>query len=180
MSLPIPAMGTPVMGYNSTAHRVMSIPELLELVFGHLDRQSNAANACVSKTWNHIALDTIWREVDDIRLLFSYLDTLIQPYPGSPLVSIKPPYPYVAKTEYRHLKQGSTQARGQGLHLMHAASDDFSTMKSTMIQSSLLLYLTRRGRKSPRRVRLLAFCQTSKNLHGGREIGEINSSQSCL
>lgn len=54
-------------------HRVLAIPELLALIFSHLDRQSNAINACISKQWSNIALDTIWADVDDLHRLFSLL-----------------------------------------------------------------------------------------------------------
>jgi hypothetical protein len=67
---------TTTMDYASLAHRVLSIPELLELIFLHLDRASNASNACVCKAWSQIALDTLWREVDDMPRLLSILSPM--------------------------------------------------------------------------------------------------------
>lgn len=106
------------MGYTSVAHRVMSIPELLELVFDHLDRTSNASNASVCKTWHHIALDTLWREVDNIHMLFSHLAPLVQSYPTSPFVSPTTPCLYRTDVMCRCSKEDSTQVIGPGLHRM--------------------------------------------------------------
>lgn len=52
------------MGSQSAAHRVLDIPELLDLVFRLLDHESNLNNACVSHHWTDIALNNLWRRVD--------------------------------------------------------------------------------------------------------------------
>ena len=57
-------------------HRVLRIPELLQIVFGTLDLPSNTVNARVCKQWSDIALDKLWREVDDLYLLFRILAPL--------------------------------------------------------------------------------------------------------
>lgn len=67
-------------------HRVLTIPELLALIFSYLDKQSNAANSCVNKQWSNIALDTIWGDVDDLHKLFSLL---------VPLAEVRGLYAYV-------------------------------------------------------------------------------------
>ncbi len=56
--------------------RVMGIPELLDLIFNMLDRSSNAKMARVCKKWSSVALDVLWREVDDLHQLFSLLAPL--------------------------------------------------------------------------------------------------------
>ncbi|KIK20220.1 hypothetical protein PISMIDRAFT_682506 [Pisolithus microcarpus 441] len=55
------------------ASRIFHIPELLHLIFSFLDKESNVSNACVCKFWSDIALDTVWKEVDDLIHLFSIL-----------------------------------------------------------------------------------------------------------
>lgn len=54
-------------------HRVLAIPELLDMIFGYLDRKSNVANAQVCKTWSNIALDVLWKDVDNLHRLFGLL-----------------------------------------------------------------------------------------------------------
>lgn len=55
------------------SHHILFIPELLDIVFNFLDRETNVTNACVCKRWSEIALDVVWREVDDIIRLFRLL-----------------------------------------------------------------------------------------------------------
>ncbi|KAJ7707801.1 hypothetical protein B0H17DRAFT_1192234 [Mycena rosella] len=62
----------------SPTTRVLEIPELLHMIFGFLGDPSNAANACVCKRWNSIALDTLWSEVEDLHRLFGLLGPLKQ------------------------------------------------------------------------------------------------------
>lgn len=78
----------------SPTSRVLEIPELLDMIFGLLDNPSNASNASVCRRWSEIALDTLWREVDDLHRLFGVLGPLKQlgetpglddPYVRSPL-----------------------------------------------------------------------------------------------
>ncbi|KII84967.1 hypothetical protein PLICRDRAFT_117337 [Plicaturopsis crispa FD-325 SS-3] len=61
---------------GSSAHRALSIPELLDVVFSYLDQVDNANNACVCRHWSEIALDSLWREVDNVRRLFNVLAPL--------------------------------------------------------------------------------------------------------
>lgn len=56
-----------------TMQRVLCIPELLALVSNMLDRPSNAKMARVCKKWSSVALDVLWREVNDLHQLFSLL-----------------------------------------------------------------------------------------------------------
>lgn len=65
-----------VLSAHSLMHRVLAIPELLDMIFGFLDEGSNASNARVSKQWSDIALDTLWRDVSDLHRLFGLLAPL--------------------------------------------------------------------------------------------------------
>ena len=64
-------------------HRVLRIPELLQIIFGILDLPSNRVNARVCKQWSDIALDILWREIDDIYFLFRILAPLTKTVEGS-------------------------------------------------------------------------------------------------
>ncbi|KAF8129848.1 hypothetical protein EV363DRAFT_1219642 [Boletus edulis] len=55
------------------AHRVLFIPELLDIIFNFLGRHTNVTNACVCKRWSEVALDVVWKEVDDLLHLFRLL-----------------------------------------------------------------------------------------------------------
>ncbi|KAI0942577.1 hypothetical protein AcW1_003169 [Taiwanofungus camphoratus] len=48
-------------GYESTLHRVLEIPEIVELIFAFMDEKDNANNACVCKRccWPHFLPWTI-------------------------------------------------------------------------------------------------------------------------
>ncbi|KAG9312423.1 hypothetical protein JVU11DRAFT_6806 [Chiua virens] len=54
-------------------HRVLFIPELLDIVFSFVDKDANITNACVCKRWSDIALDVVWKDVDDLIHLFRLL-----------------------------------------------------------------------------------------------------------
>lgn len=54
-------------------HRVLEMPEILELILSFLDEHSNANNVAVCRQWSRIAIGILWREVSDIRKLFSLL-----------------------------------------------------------------------------------------------------------
>lgn len=54
-------------------HRVLNIPELLDMVFSFLEPESNAINARICRRWSEIALDALWRDVRDVQLLFGLL-----------------------------------------------------------------------------------------------------------
>lgn len=62
---------------SSTApHRALAIPELINEIFGYLGNGSNASNAQVSHQWHEIALDCLWRDVQNLHTLFSRLAPL--------------------------------------------------------------------------------------------------------
>lgn len=63
---------------RTAMERVLCIPELLDIIFGMLDPSSNATNARVCKRWSSRAFDALWREVDDLHRLFSFLAPLKQ------------------------------------------------------------------------------------------------------
>lgn len=60
-----------------TARRVLFIPELLDLIFNFLDKRTNVTNACVCKRWSDVALDVVWKEVDDLLRLFRLLKPIL-------------------------------------------------------------------------------------------------------
>ncbi|KIJ11935.1 hypothetical protein PAXINDRAFT_118616, partial [Paxillus involutus ATCC 200175] len=55
------------------AHRVLFIPELVDIIFNFLDKVTNVTNALVCEQWSQIALDVVWKEVDNLVQLFSLL-----------------------------------------------------------------------------------------------------------
>ncbi|KAH7914881.1 hypothetical protein BJ138DRAFT_1176931 [Hygrophoropsis aurantiaca] len=57
----------------SGGHRVLFIPELVDLIFSNLGRSHNVDNACVCKSWSEIALIFIWRDVGSLPRLFNLL-----------------------------------------------------------------------------------------------------------
>lgn len=61
---------------NTTTLRVLFVPELLDMIFGYLDASDNAGNARVCRRWSDVALDTLWRDVEDLSRLFSLLAPL--------------------------------------------------------------------------------------------------------
>lgn len=70
---PVASSPAPSFGYRSTAHRVLAIPELLQIIFSFGTRASNVSNALVCRGWREPALDNVWREVDDIYYLLQLL-----------------------------------------------------------------------------------------------------------
>jgi hypothetical protein len=58
---------------KSVIQRVCTIPELLDIIFDHLDPSSNANNAVVCKIWSEVARDKLWSEVCNPRQLLSIL-----------------------------------------------------------------------------------------------------------
>lgn len=65
------------------SERVLNVPELLDMIFSFLDDHSNIINACVSKRWSSIALDKVWRRVEDVSRLLSLLAPLEPMSPGA-------------------------------------------------------------------------------------------------
>jgi hypothetical protein len=62
----------------SSTNHVLRTPELLGTIFGVMGKSSNARNAAVCKLWHGLALDSLWRDVDDISPLFSNLAPIKQ------------------------------------------------------------------------------------------------------
>lgn len=62
--------------FYSPARRVLKISELVDEVFGYLEKPSIANNAQVCKQWSEIAFDCLWREVDHPFHLFNKLSPL--------------------------------------------------------------------------------------------------------
>ncbi|KAF7980965.1 hypothetical protein HWV62_35756 [Athelia sp. TMB] len=54
-------------------HRILAIPELLDIIFAHLDTPSTAACAAVCKPWSDVALNALWADVDDLQRLIAIL-----------------------------------------------------------------------------------------------------------
>ena len=46
------------------------------MIFGVVDLPSNTVNARVCKLWSDIALDILWREIDELYILFRILAPL--------------------------------------------------------------------------------------------------------
>ncbi|CAA7266668.1 unnamed protein product [Cyclocybe aegerita] len=61
---------------HAKMYRVLYIPELLDMIFGMLDHDSNSNNARVCRQWSEIALDSLWRDVDQLERLFGVLAPL--------------------------------------------------------------------------------------------------------
>jgi F-box-like len=64
------------LSYQSTAQRVLTLPELLQTIFSFGTRASNVSSALVCRSWREIALDQVWREIDDIYYLLDILTPL--------------------------------------------------------------------------------------------------------
>ncbi|KXN83439.1 hypothetical protein AN958_01453 [Leucoagaricus sp. SymC.cos] len=58
-------------------HRVLRIPELLDTIFRSLENHDNLNNALVCRSWSEVALDALWRHVDDLHRLFGLLAPLV-------------------------------------------------------------------------------------------------------
>ena len=64
--------------YGTTVHRVLAIPEIVELVFSFVDESEHVKNACVCKVWSEVALDLLWRRVEDLPRLFCLLAPMVE------------------------------------------------------------------------------------------------------
>ena len=60
------------MGSN-TAHRILLSPEVLDMIFKNLDDKDLANAARVCRLWSPIALDVLWREIEDLKVLLQLL-----------------------------------------------------------------------------------------------------------
>ncbi|KAJ7773058.1 hypothetical protein B0H16DRAFT_1363088 [Mycena metata] len=89
--------------------RVLAIPELLDMIFAYLDDPSNASNASVCKQWSNVALDTLWRDLNDLHRLFSILKPLKQvgEAPDSPYAFVQAP----DAEDWRRLEKYSRRVR---------------------------------------------------------------------
>lgn len=74
-------MATTTSLLGATQQRVLDIPEILELIFTFLDAETNTVNALVCRKWSELALNNVWRDVSDLRRLFS----LLAPMRNAPL-----------------------------------------------------------------------------------------------
>ncbi|KAF7985438.1 hypothetical protein HWV62_5171 [Athelia sp. TMB] len=54
-------------------HRILAIPELLDIILAHLDTPNTAACAAVCKPWSDVALNALWADVDDLQRLIAIL-----------------------------------------------------------------------------------------------------------
>jgi hypothetical protein len=88
-------------------HRVLAIPELLDTVFKAMDNRSNLNNALVSRAWSEIALDTLWRHVDDLYRLFSLLGPLKESDSGRYVSFCYSVFPYGKLISYSRDSCGS-------------------------------------------------------------------------
>ncbi|KAF4598170.1 hypothetical protein EYR38_006566 [Pleurotus pulmonarius] len=61
---------------TSSVQRALAIPELLSSICQLLGPKDILSNACVCKKWSNVALDVLWKEVDDIHNLLSLLAPL--------------------------------------------------------------------------------------------------------
>ncbi|RPD53877.1 hypothetical protein L226DRAFT_495192 [Lentinus tigrinus ALCF2SS1-7] len=52
--------------FGTTTQRVLTIPELLEMIFSFSDSEDLQSSALVCKVWSEVALDIRWRNVDDL------------------------------------------------------------------------------------------------------------------
>jgi len=54
-------------------HTALLTPELLKNIFSFVGRNDNVNHACVCKQWSEIALDLVWRKVENILQLLTLL-----------------------------------------------------------------------------------------------------------
>jgi len=52
------------------------LPELLRAIFKNLERIDQVRCALVNTAWSEIALDQVWYDIDDLRLLLNALSPL--------------------------------------------------------------------------------------------------------
>jgi hypothetical protein len=59
-------------------HIIFAIPELLDRIFGLLDKRFNSKNALVCRQWRDVCQVILWRELDssDLENLFGLLSPL--------------------------------------------------------------------------------------------------------
>jgi hypothetical protein len=57
-------------------HQLFELPELLRIIIESLERDDQVRCALTNHSWSEVALDVIWHEVDDLRLLLNALSPL--------------------------------------------------------------------------------------------------------
>ena len=126
-------MARPEYLQNTTLQRVLLIPELLDMVFSYLDASDNTINARVCRRWSNIALDILWRDVEDMRRLFSLLAPLHLAI-TSEYVSFatKPPtFVFIELWPNRNSRGSLSQATGSGLNVMEGVFDGCVIVRET-------------------------------------------------
>lgn len=66
------------LGYPSVTRRVLEIPEIIELILSYLDTGEKLHVIPVCKKWADIALNQVWRRVDDIIPLLRGLAPMVR------------------------------------------------------------------------------------------------------
>ena len=59
-------------------HQIFELPELLRIIFDNLERVDRVKCTLVNTVWSEVALDVIWHEVDDLRILLNALSPVEQ------------------------------------------------------------------------------------------------------
>ena len=59
--------------HASAAHRVLAIPELLNLILGYGERPMHYNCTFVCKQWSSVSLDRLWFKVEDLKALLEIL-----------------------------------------------------------------------------------------------------------
>ncbi|KAF5366773.1 hypothetical protein D9758_006494 [Tetrapyrgos nigripes] len=57
-------------------HPLFELPELLRIIIENLGREDQVRCALMNQSWSEVALDVIWVEIDDLRLLLNALSPL--------------------------------------------------------------------------------------------------------
>ena len=120
-------------------HPVLSIPELLDLTFGFMDRASNINNACVCRRWSEIALDNLWREVDNLFLLFNLLAPLQSGHAGYTVGSYSSPSSLSAEDSLSSLPDLQKLRIG---HVLQSTLDAYSDFACKTLHCYFQAYLT--------------------------------------
>ena len=59
--------------YGSVIQRVLTIPELLEMIFSFAGDDDLRRSALVCKVWSEVAFDILWRKVEDLPRMLKLL-----------------------------------------------------------------------------------------------------------
>lgn len=99
----------------------MHIPELLALLFSHLDNRSLARAARVCKQWVDVALDALWHTVTDLRPLLSLLAPLTGQKKSTPGRTTQ--YAYIVRCHLLYPQQTGHSIRQQKFKRLLHTSD---------------------------------------------------------